>query len=643
MDIPRGHAMLPLNETDFLDFIFNYFKAEYSPIRSIWSTASALPTSAYRWQAMGKELFPHNFRPANAQAQKDIESLDYFIRRWDLDASFVRGIVIRFATFEGHERLEKKLFECCRIDLLVRKALKEKHLIDKLWPSPAPRDIPRDLLHQGVQVRKWYGDMFGKYFKHLHSVEDFSLRSEIDVRIKGSTTLMLVPYVDHLVFGAVEPIVPIVATGSGFSNSTGAWKRIKERESAKSFGEPARFEVRFEAEEGMGEETVVKSVVRQCQCLKCGSKRDVHVDISIDPAAGPTNSNMGKQRGREPTEQNPSRTAMKYSPGYSMPGADDEAPPPQPPRPQSDPQTPRSSSPQQKKQCPACTFFNHPDLTACEMCQSELPDSVTTIPSSPPPAVPPRQSGSNTQSRHAYSASVPPPTATGQEQKESSLSSFKPALPSRQSISSTLFAIFPFSQQLQSEHHAHLPSTQPGGDETTTVPTATKTEGESTTEHPLTNAQPQAKGKNKHMDEENSSLLPPQPSELSPPTSPISGFPEMAMMPLTPPPTSTSSSSGAHARQLPVGLPRNLMDDFVPVPVSPFFRDEGEDEEAGWGEMRGEHVGRGKAVRDSDDDSGSDEDEDEERGRGRGRGSREGLIDLDAVAREEMGVWGERE
>lgn len=49
MDIPRGHAMLPLNEGDFLDFIFNYFKAEYAPIRSFWSTATADPRQPQRW------------------------------------------------------------------------------------------------------------------------------------------------------------------------------------------------------------------------------------------------------------------------------------------------------------------------------------------------------------------------------------------------------------------------------------------------------------------------------------------------------------------------------------------------------------------------------------------------------------------
>jgi hypothetical protein len=67
------------------------------------------------------------------------------------------------------------------------------------------------------------------------------------------------------------------------------------------------------------------------------------------------------------------------------------------------------------------------------------------------------------------------------------------------------------------------------------------------------------------------------------------------------------------------------MDDFVPVSPQSFSR---EDEDAGWGEMSREEARR------ADD---SDEEEDS------GRVSSEGLVDLDAVAREEMGVWGERE
>jgi hypothetical protein len=69
------------------------------------------------------------------------------------------------------------------------------------------------------------------------------------------------------------------------------------------------------------------------------------------------------------------------------------------------------------------------------------------------------------------------------------------------------------------------------------------------------------------------------------------------------------------------------MDDFVPV--SPAFPKDDEDEDAGWGSMSREEA-RG-------DDSSSDEDNDEE-----GRGN-EGLIDLDAVAREEADVWGDRD
>jgi hypothetical protein len=88
-------------------------------------------------------------------------------------------------------------------------------------------------------------------------------------------------------------------------------------------------------------------------------------------------------------------------------------------------------------------------------------------------------------------------------------------------------------------------------------------------------------------------------------------------MPLSPPPTSNSPK-----RPAPAGLPSNLMDDFVPV--SPAFVPA---EEGGWGEMRRE-------------ESRGDDDEDEEEYEGRSSG---GLVDLDAVAREEADVWGERE
>lgn len=67
------------------------------------------------------------------------------------------------------------------------------------------------------------------------------------------------------------------------------------------------------------------------------------------------------------------------------------------------------------------------------------------------------------------------------------------------------------------------------------------------------------------------------------------------------------------------------MDDFVPVSPPSFGREE---EDAGWGEMSREEA------------RAADENNSEDEG---GRVSGEGLLDLDAVAREEMGVWGERE
>ncbi|KAF1948476.1 hypothetical protein CC80DRAFT_498099 [Byssothecium circinans] len=655
MDIPRGHAMLPLNTTDFLTFIYTYFKAEYSPIRSLWSTATAIPTSPHRWQTMGHELSPLSIRPANAQAQKDLDSLDYFLRKWNLDATFVRGLVVRYAKYDAqHERLEKKLFECCRVDLMVRKALKEKHLIDGLWPSPAPRDIPQELLQQGVQVRKWYGDMFGKYFTHLHSIEDFSLRPEVDARIKSSTTLMLVPFVEHLVLGHVDPIVPIVARGAGYANTV-AGTQVRKREEAGSFGEPARFEVRFEAPGGVSgvEETVVRSVVRQCQCLKCGSKRDVNVTISMDPSPGPvTGGASGKQKSREGPGRGPSRTAMKYRPGYSIPGNDTAPKQPQQPTLREEQQEDvRSPSPQQKKQCPACTFLNHPDLTACEMCQSDLPDTVITKSATPPPHPhPPQQSSSSSKNppRHAHSASVPANTAPaspsqqGARQREG----FRPALPNRQSLSSTLFSIFPFSQTLQSDHHANLPPTQPSGTQELQANAKAKAEAEAEKITP-SSAHDNGDQGPENEDPQRPSLPARTPSVPTPSTPPnlidnipdgnaddntphLSNHPEMAMMPLTPPPPVTSTP-----RRMPAGLPQNLMDDYVPVDRSPFLREQ-DDEDAGWGEIRREDVRREGGGRGMDSDS---DDEGEEGG----RGSTEGMIDLDAVAREEMGVWGERE
>lgn len=77
------------------------------------------------------------------------------------------------------------------------------------------------------------------------------------------------------------------------------------------------------------------------------------------------------------------------------------------------------------------------------------------------------------------------------------------------------------------------------------------------------------------------------------------------------------------------------MDDFVPVSPA-FVRDE-EDEDAGWGSMSREEARQG--------DSSSDEEEEDDDDDGK-RGSEErgtGMIDLDAVAREEADVWGDRD
>ncbi|KAF2850494.1 hypothetical protein T440DRAFT_468478 [Plenodomus tracheiphilus IPT5] len=603
MDIPRGHAAMPITDADFLDFIYNYYKAEYAPIRSFWSTATAFPHAPSRWINMGHELQPLSVRPANAQAQKDLESLDYFTRKWNLDADFVRGIVIRFAKYEVHERLEKKLYECARLDLMVRKSLKEKHLIDALWPSPAPRNLAKELLAQGVQVRQWYGDMFNKYFRVLHSLESFELRPEVDQRIKSSSTLMLIPFIDHLVFGTVDPILPIVASGMGYAN---AKNRDRRERSTPGFGEPGKFEIRFDAPVEVTD-TYTQSVVRQCQCMKCGTKRDVQVVVSVDPnpnagAAGGGSSRAGGSTAA--SRRKTSKTTQKYSPGYDMPGEHD-APPPQPPRPQAPEESARPSSPEMKKQCPRCTFLNFPALQVCEMCQADLPE--TTIPKPPSPKVVKKTS-------HSHSASTP--NAAPNAREEALRASERPS--NRHSLSSSLFSIFPFSQQNQQEHHAKLPPTQ----QIDTSPVShsnlqreVRREGRPSpqvpatapTHHPPPHPEPATAR----------TSTPPNPATLEPGT-PLSRAPEMAMMPLTPP-----STGSALKRPAPAGLPSNLMDDFVPV--SPAYQRDAEDEDAGWGEV-------------SKKEAKEDESSDEAEGKNSG-----GLIDLDAVARDEADVWGDRD
>jgi hypothetical protein len=78
-------------------------------------------------------------------------------------------------------------------------------------------------------------------------------------------------------------------------------------------------------------------------------------------------------------------------------------------------------------------------------------------------------------------------------------------------------------------------------------------------------------------------------------------------------------------------MPQTLIEyDFVPT--SPAFAGDEEEEleHAGWGELSMEEQARRRQMEEEE----SSEDESE--------GRREGLIDLDEVAREEMGVWGDR-
>lgn len=611
MDIPRGHAAMPLTEGDFLDFIYNYYKAEYAPIRSFWSTATADPRHLSRWINIGHELSPLAIRPANAQAQKDLETLDFLMRKWNLDAGFVRGLVIRFAKYEVHDRLEKKLYECARLDLMVRKALKEKHLIDALWPSPAPRNLSQDLLQQSVQVRKWYGDMFNKYFRVLSSLDEFELRPEVDARIKSSGTLMLVPFCDHLIFGAVDPIMPIVAKGAGYSNAK-SWQKKNGSSKSDSFGEPGRFEIRFDAPAEV-HDTYTRTVVRQCQCNKCGTKRDVQVVISVDPnphggnvAVGPPvkKSSVSSVSSALGQRRQASKTAQRYAPGYKMPGYTKNGPLRPGEREDMFDEPEQVSAPERKKQCPRCTFLNQAKLTNCEMCEADLPDITVQKPPSP----------AAVKVSHSHSASHPPPTKPEPQNQDN----LRPAAPNRHSLSSSLFSIFPFNQQQQQEHHAKLPPTQQ-----TDMSSASRQQQdreEARQERPPRHQQPAPEPRPSSSRQTAEPPKPSTPPNLmdEQPETPLSRPPEMAMMPLTPSPTSASK------RPAPAGLPSNLMDDFVPV--SPAFPSKEEEEDAGWGEMSREEVNR------------SDSDEEEHEGRASG-----GLVDLDAVAREEADVWGERE
>ncbi|KAJ4359857.1 uncharacterized protein N0V89_000413 [Didymosphaeria variabile] len=634
MDMPRGP--LPLNEADFLDFIYNYFKAEYAPIRWIFaSTAEAVPLQPKRWLAMGDQLSPTSFRPADPRAHADLQSLEYCIRKWNLDPVFVKGIVVRYSKYRVHERLEKKLYEHYRGDLIVRKALKEKAMIDCLWPSPAPANLPKELLQQGVQVRQWYGFMFMKYFSKLRAEDDFTFRPEVAHTLKTAGTLMLVPYADHITAGPVEPIKAIVSSGAGFVNAP-ASRRNKENV-AKGFGEPDRFEIRFDSP-GEVQSTVARSVMRQCRCLKCGTFRDVQVAVLIDPTPGgvapqsaerPSNPNtLAPRRGHT------SKVSQRYTPGYDMPGAHDAARQAVPPQMEAHNATAgvRSPSPVQKKQCPACTFLNHPELTACEMCQNELPETLTTKPPSP-------VQQKTAKPAHAHSASLP--ANSGTEERPGLLNKVN-----RYSLGlgSTLYSISPFAAQQQQPPTRIISRPQQPMEQISKLPVNEPRVNGPLPGEPHTSQAPQASNKelaanqvpaSKHRRREHPKPQAPPPPKQEPPIPPISSpiapdpaprtppendpplhnHPELNLLPLSPPPT-------FDLRPTPLGLPQNLMDDYVPI--SPPLAHDGEVEDAGWGEV-------------SKAEAKGDESEDEE------DGYSGAMVDLDEVAREEMGVWGERE
>ena len=637
MDIPRGHAMSPLSMEDFYDFIFNYFKAEYAPIRSFFSTATAEPRRPDRWVNMGHELAPLVFRPAHAQAQKDLATLDQFVEEKGIDGWFVKGIVIRFAKYDGHDRLERKLFEACRADLMVRKALKEKHLIDALWPSPPARNADQEFVQQGVKVRSWYGDMFAKYFHYLHAVDDFGLKEDVDERIKRNGQLNLIPFADHIEFGDVAPIVPIVAKGSGYNYSQRAAtkRRSGNNDVGKGYGEPDRFEIRFDAPTSITD-TLVKTVVRQTNCQKCNTPRDITIQISVDPVAGPLSPDLPGRptsapitkppKPNTPTRRQPkSNASRRYSPGYTFPDRgnpqDPVVSPVSPRASRNAVETPPTSPPQKLKQCPRCTFLNHQDLTQCEMCSGDLPDSTLI---SPPPSP-----ESTREPELAKELPAPEPKSPAARRP--------PPLPNRNRLSSTLFSIFPFSQQeaaaqedeqkTDSQAAPELPTREAPPKDPSKRNSKQSKRVQFSDENPrpssssATTSAPAATAANES--EPDSPWAVPTSQTHSPPSTPpaligltpsLDQRPEMSLMPLTSP--EPHQSQHLHLE----GLPQNLMDEYVPV--SPGLRHE-EEEDAGWGEGRDDR---------EEESEGEDDD-------GEGRIGR-GFVELD-VGREERGIWGE--
>ncbi|KAH6612129.1 hypothetical protein C7974DRAFT_419028 [Boeremia exigua] len=598
MDIPPGHAMPPLTDADFRDFVYNYFKAEYAPLRSIWSTATAEPRQAPRWTSLGHEISPQTLRPANAQAQKDLSDLALFVATYSLPGPFISGLVARFARYESHSRLDKKLFECGRWDLLVRKARVEKRVVDCLWPL---RGGDRARQAQGGEVRRWFGDMVGKYFERGGVGRGaWIVRADARARVAAGG-LVLVPFVEHL--GAGEE-------GDG----------LPAAPSVRAGGAPERFEIRFEAPARV-DDTFSKTVVRACKCLQCGTARDVQVVVSVDPHPG--------GGGAESITAN-TAVQRRLQPGARR--QDDTAPPYPEPRTQTPP------PPEQKKQCPRCTFLNHASLTECEMCAAPLPASTVSKPPSPV-----------AQRGHAHSASLPPPvTAPDRLRAEE-----RPAAPNRHSLSASLFSIFPFAGQVQGVPVQTATQTQTQAQNAET-PAAAPVVVSSTAaaERPEPQRAPRRKAaaqRGSPPPTKTTTTTPPprpaspQPNKPSPPSpatqnthpSPLlSRPPEMTLMPLTPSPPS------AH-RAPPAGLPGRLMDDYPVSPaLTPGLGDE-EGEGAGWGELR---RGSRDSSRDSSGEGDSEDDEDEDGQGGRGRGRGKGVFGgLEGVGLEERGVWGEED
>jgi len=82
-------------------------------------------------------------------------------------------------------------------------------MIDSLWPA-ARKALRR--VQQGNKVRGCTATCSQRYFRYLHSVDDYKLRPEVDDRIRRSSQLILVP-TSTTSSSAHRAYLPIAAKG----------------------------------------------------------------------------------------------------------------------------------------------------------------------------------------------------------------------------------------------------------------------------------------------------------------------------------------------------------------------------------------------------------------------------------------------